>query len=175
VAAGATDAELYDHIHAIMSTMGVAKLSLDLLAVKNDHNNCSEEIIRRANLQLLNTEGSKVSDVKVKIEAALNAAVESNGWGPISSCAAPCAVVTSTDNFDTLKVPTGHYSRLPSDVYYCDQSSVLRTQLSAHLHSTVAGGVLSYVMSGDTFRIIEEDETQSELQHKVAGNIHDMC
>lgn len=167
MAAGASDTELYDHIQSIMKNMGHANLSLDLLAAKNDHNNCSDEIIKRANLHLLDSETSKVGEMKVKVEAALIAAAESNGWGAISSLTAPCAVVRSADNFDTLKVPAGHYSRLPSDVYYCDQNTLLRTQLAAHMHSTVTGGTLAYFMSGETFRIIEEDEIQAEMQHKV--------
>ena len=168
MAAGATDTEIYDHIHAFMNKLKTANLSLDLLVIKNDHNNCSEEVIKRANLQLLASEASKVTEVQVKLAAALNAAAEPNGWGAVSNVTVPCAVVSSGDNFDSLQVPLGHYSRLPSDVYYCDQSALLRTQLSAHMHATVTGGTLVYYMSGDTFRIIEEDDIHAEMQHKVS-------
>ena len=171
VASGASDVDIYDHIHAEMRSLGMLKLSLDLLQNKNVHNNCTEEVIRRAGLNLLGSDTSKVGEVKIKVEAALQSIAESKGWGTIPPGEAPCPVVTEHDNFDSLKVPTGHYSRLPSDCYYCCKNVLLRTQLSAHLQRTVTSGSSMYFMSGETFRIIEEDDTQSELQHKVVYGI----
>lgn len=152
-----------------MSTLGgrVDNLSLDLLTTKNDHNNCSEDIIARANLHLLATEASKVGQMRMKVEAALQATAESNGWNTDLKVDAPCPVVSTRDNFDVLKVPAGHYTRLPSDTYHCDNFFVLRTQLTAHMPSIVKGGKLAYYMSGEIFRIIEEDDMQAEMQHKV--------
>ena len=167
MAAGATDTELYDHISAVMSTLGAKTLTLELLTATNESNNCSEEIVERANLNLLATEGSKVNDMKAKVSAAIVSTAESKSWPTVTVVDTPCAVVTCSDNFDSLKVPTGHYSRLPSDVYYCDKELMLRTQLTAHLKATVTSGTHTYSISGDTFRRIEEDEVQSELQHKV--------
>lgn len=169
VASGASDTELYDHIKAIMNSLGAVKLSLDLLAAKNENNNCTDDIVKRAGLNLLATDGSKVLEMKTKVEASLIAAAEVHGWGAVVAVQAPCAVVTASDNFDSLRVPVGHYSRMPTDVYYCDKNKLLRTQLTAHLLRTVKAGTFTYVMSGDTFRIIEEDDVQSELQHKVSA------
>lgn len=167
VASGATDTELYDHINSFMQSLCTTQLSLDLLKTSNEHNNCSEDIIKRAHLNLLATEGSKVSEVVTKLSASLQSTAESKGWGVVPVLDAPCAVVTSADNFDSLHVPAGHYSRLPSDIYYCDRNIVLRTQLTAHLSSMVKTGALTYIMSGVTFRIIEEDSAASEMQHKL--------
>lgn len=166
VSSGATDKEIYDHVVSVINTFSPV-FSLSQLAVSNDHNNCTEEIIKRAHLNLLSKEEHNIGKTNVLVRDAVLTEAKSFGWNEVAVPQLPCSVVTVTDNFDSLKVPKDHYSRLPSDVYYCDETFLLRTHLAAHIGHILKSGVRSFLMSGDVFRRIEEDEAQSELQHKL--------
>jgi len=170
VVAGTTDVELGQHIGSIIQSLAEPNHIGDMLSSSNINEffNLSEEIIKRASLNHLSRDGSKLSDTKGKVESALNAFAQQQGWGALHVQSLTSAIVTTKDNFDTLLVPKDHYSRYPSDVYYCSQNVMLRSTLAAHLYNTVkVGGQSAFYACGDIYRRIEEDAWQSEVQHKL--------
>ena len=63
-------------------------------------------------------------------------------------------IVSTIHNFDSLLIPPHHVSRSPSDTYYINQHTVLRTHTSAHQTTLLSQGHDSFLVTGDVYRYI---------------------
>lgn len=78
-------------------------------------------------------------------------------------------VVTVEDNFDRLLVPKDHPSRNPSDTYYVDEKTVLRTHTSAHQCELLSKGVTRFLITGDVYRRDATDRYHYPVFHQTEG------
>ena len=60
-------------------------------------------------------------------------------------------IVSTYDNFDSILIPKDHVSRSPSDTYYLNSDTVLRTQTSSHQHSLLQEGHEYFLVTGDVY------------------------
>ncbi len=77
--------------------------------------------------------------------------------------------VSITDNFDHLRIPKTHPSRQPSDTYYLDDKTVLRTHTTCHLVSLLKAGYTRYLVCGDVYRKDAIDATHFPVFHQIDG------
>lgn len=145
-----------------------ASLSIDLINENNLNNNCSEIIKERIKLNLLLKNEHKLYDTKIKLENVLKKELEKLGITTIEEKNYPLPLVTIQQNFDNLLIPSNHYCRRSSDVYYVTNEILLRTHLTAYLYEILFNQNLNcYYTSGPVYRRIEEDSIHSELSHQV--------
>ena len=72
--------------------------------------------------------------------------------------------------FDLLRVAKDHPSRRPSDTYYKDENTVLRTHMTACMYPYVKEqGYKKYVVCGDVYRKDTVDATHSPAFHQIDG------
>lgn len=74
-------------------------------------------------------------------------------------------------NFDKLRVPKDHPSRSPTDTYYKDEETVLRTHMTCYLwplgQSTSGNSSLKYITCGDVYRKDAIDATHYPVFHQM--------
>jgi phenylalanyl-tRNA synthetase alpha chain len=75
-------------------------------------------------------------------------------------------------NFDRLRVPANHPSRSPSDTYYKNEETVLRTHMTCYLYplgssSNGNKSQLKYITCGDVYRKDAIDATHYPVFHQI--------
>lgn len=74
-------------------------------------------------------------------------------------------------NFDRLRVPKNHPSRRPSDTFYKDEETVLRTHMTSYLYplgsSASGNSQLKYITCGDVYRKDAIDATHYPVFHQM--------
>jgi phenylalanyl-tRNA synthetase alpha chain len=74
-------------------------------------------------------------------------------------------------NFDRLHVPQDHPSRRPTDTFYKDESTVLRTHMTCYLyplgHVDSGQSQLKYITCGDVYRKDAIDATHYPVFHQI--------
>jgi len=74
-------------------------------------------------------------------------------------------------NFDKLRVPKDHPSRSPSDTFYKDEETLLRTHMTCYLypmgHSETGKSQLKYITCGDVYRKDAIDATHYPVFHQI--------
>ena len=75
-------------------------------------------------------------------------------------------------NFDRLRVPANHPSRNPSDTYYKNEETVLRTHMTCYLYplgssSNSNRSQLKYITCGDVYRKDAIDATHYPIFHQI--------
>lgn len=78
-------------------------------------------------------------------------------------------IVSTKDNFDHLRIPPDHVSRSPSDTYYLNTNTVLRTHTSAHQNELLRSGINRFLVSGDVYRRDEIDRSHYPIFHQMEG------
>lgn len=78
-------------------------------------------------------------------------------------------VVSTYDNFDSLRIPEAHPSRRPSDTFYVDDKHVLRTHTSAHQVDLMRGWFKKFLVTGDVYRKDDIDATHYPVFHQMEG------
>ena len=86
-----------------------------------------------------------------------------------SAIRAPSPVVTTKLNFDDLGFPANHPGRKPSDTYYVNRATCLRTHTSAHEVSTFRHGYKRWLLTADVFRRDEIDSSHYPVFHQMEG------
>lgn len=79
-------------------------------------------------------------------------------------------VVTLQENFDDLLIPRNHPSRSPSDTYYLNKSTLLRTHTSAHQTSVLRrlqGNM--FLLTADVYRRDEVNASHYPVFHQTEG------
>lgn len=77
--------------------------------------------------------------------------------------------VSLEDNFDKLMIPKNHVSRGPSDTYYVDDKTVLRTHTSAHQNELMCDGYKQFLVTGDVYRKDTIDSCHNNVFHQMEG------
>ncbi|KAI9218289.1 hypothetical protein BC828DRAFT_334229, partial [Blastocladiella britannica] len=78
-------------------------------------------------------------------------------------------VATPAANFDSLLIAPDHPGRSPSDTYYLNQHSLLRTHTSAHQAQLLARGVPNFLCIADCYRRDEIDASHYPVFHQMEG------
>lgn len=78
-------------------------------------------------------------------------------------------LVTTRQNFDDLLIPADHPSRSPSDTFYVDDKTCLRTHTSAHQTELLRGGLEQFLVFGSVYRRDEVDATHFPVFHQMEG------
>lgn len=80
-------------------------------------------------------------------------------------------IVSTKSCFDDLRVPPDHPSRRPSDTYYVNRDTVLRTHTSAHQCQFMSQfpAVSSFLCAGDVYRRDEIDASHYPAFHQCEG------
>ena len=79
-------------------------------------------------------------------------------------------VVTTHQNFDSIHVPADHVSRKPTDTYYVNKDTVLRTHTSAHQADIFrANESNGFLISADVYRRDAVDRTHYPIFHQMEG------
>lgn len=79
-------------------------------------------------------------------------------------------VVTTDENFDSLGFPPDHPGRHPSDTYYINKTTLLRTHTSAHEAGLFRiSKTDGYLVSGEVFRRDEVDRSHYPVFHQMEG------
>ena len=79
-------------------------------------------------------------------------------------------IVSTKNNFDLLRIPADHVSRSPSDTYYLNQGTVLRTHTSAHQVDLLSQPNMNrFLVTGDVYRRDEIDCSHYPVFHQMEG------
>ncbi|PWN31733.1 phenylalanyl-tRNA synthetase [Meira miltonrushii] len=81
----------------------------------------------------------------------------------------PSPVVTVEDNFGSLGFPEDHPGRSPTDTYYINRSTCLRTHTSTHEVDTFSKGHTKWLLTADVFRRDEIDASHYPIFHQMEG------
>lgn len=82
---------------------------------------------------------------------------------------APSPVVSMELNFDELGFPKDHPGRQPSDTYFVNKDTCLRTHTSAHQIGTFREGNARWLLTADVFRRDEIDSSHYPVFHQMEG------
>lgn len=78
-------------------------------------------------------------------------------------------IVTTQQCFDDLRIPPDHPGRSPSDTYYIDDATLLRTHTSAHQSEHLRSGADAFLCAGDVYRRDEIDSSHYPAFHQLEG------
>ncbi|GAA52951.1 phenylalanyl-tRNA synthetase alpha chain [Clonorchis sinensis] len=78
-------------------------------------------------------------------------------------------VVTTRQNFDSLLIPPDHPSRSPTDTYYINENTLLRSHTSAHQLDFMNSGLNAFLLVGDVYRRDEVDALHYPVFHQLEG------
>jgi phenylalanyl-tRNA synthetase alpha chain len=76
--------------------------------------------------------------------------------------------VPVTDNFDKLLIPPDHPTRFPTDTYFLDNNTVLRTHTTAHDFEMLQKHS-AFLIAGDVYRRDEIDSKHYPAFHQLEG------
>jgi phenylalanyl-tRNA synthetase alpha chain len=77
--------------------------------------------------------------------------------------------VTTKMNFDDLCIPADHPTRVKSDNYYINATTMLRAHTSAHQLQGLESGATKFLISGDVYRRDEIDSSHYPVFHQMEG------
>jgi phenylalanyl-tRNA synthetase alpha chain len=80
---------------------------------------------------------------------------------------APSPIVTVEENFGQLGIAEDHPGRSPTDTYYLNRQTCLRTHTSAHEVQTFAKGKTRWILTADVFRRDEIDASHYPMFHQM--------
>lgn len=78
-------------------------------------------------------------------------------------------IVTTKQCFDDLRIVPDHPGRSPSDTYYLDNETLLRTHTSAHQSQHLRDGHECFLCAGDVYRRDEIDASHYPAFHQLEG------
>lgn len=81
----------------------------------------------------------------------------------------PSPVVSVEDNFGSLGFPEDHPGRSPTDTYYINRKTCLRTHTSTHEVETFSKGHTKWLLTADVFRRDEIDASHYPIFHQMEG------
>ena len=95
--------------------------------------------------------------------------VESHGSEPFMFFDSLSPEVSVEANFDELLIPPDHVSRAPTDTFYLDDRTVLRTHTSAHQNELMRSGHKAFLCTGDVYRRDTVDRSHYPVFHQTEG------
>ena len=93
---------------------------------KSPFNNCPPSIVSKIGSNLHLRPGHPLNTIKAIISDHFK---NTDGFTTFDNFS---PIVPTYNNFDSLLIPSDHPGRQPSDTYYIDETTVLRTHTSAH-------------------------------------------
>ncbi|UZJ54426.1 hypothetical protein CBS101457_003746 [Exobasidium rhododendri] len=82
---------------------------------------------------------------------------------------APSPIVSVEENFGQLGIAEDHPGRSPTDTYYINRQTCLRTHTSAHEVQTFTKGSTKWILTADVFRRDEIDASHYPIFHQMEG------
>ena len=76
-------------------------------------------------------------------------------------------IVTTKQCFDDLLIPKDHPGRAPTDTYYVDENTVLRTHTSSHQSDHLKEGHNAFLVVGDVYRKDTVDASHFPVFHQM--------
>ncbi|KAJ3099340.1 hypothetical protein HDU97_003265 [Phlyctochytrium planicorne] len=138
---------------------------LDKTFARDNITNITDSLLSKITRRLHLIPNHPLNILKRRIEQHFQKAFE--GYQVVDSLN---PAVTPSKNFDALLIPPDHPSRSPSDTYYINKDTVLRTHTSAHqmevLSSKNADG---YLLTADVYRRDEIDLSHYPVFHQMEG------
>ncbi|ORY39403.1 phenylalanyl-tRNA synthetase [Rhizoclosmatium globosum] len=128
--------------------------------------NLSASVLERIPRRLHKVPNHPIAIIKERIEDYF---VKTNQNYKIVDSLSPA--VSTTQNFDQLLFDKDHSSRSPSDTYYVNKDTVLRTHTSAHQSEVLAGkqSNVGYLLTADVYRRDEIDLSHYPVFHQMEG------
>lgn len=124
--------------------------------------NIPNSILSKINSNLYLTENHPLNKLKNRIEARFPT------YSKIDNLSNP--IVSVQRNFNDLLIPSDHPGRLPSDTYYFNKDTVLRTHTSAHQSDILSSKLNNkYLITADVYRRDEIDPTHYPVFHQMEG------
>lgn len=125
-------------------------------------NNIPPSIVEKIGKNLYNIHNHPICIVKEKVFEYFSDLVKIDIENPY---------VPIENNFDKLRVPANHPSRQPTDSFYRDEKTVLRTHMTCYLyplgHSDTGQSKLRYITCGDVYRKDAIDATHYPVFHQM--------
>ena len=133
---------------------------------RDDMTNVPLSILSKLDRHLHNAPNSPLCILKQMIQSHFHS-LEPDIYDFVDSLS---PAVSTQNNFDDLLIPKDHPGRSPSDTYYINASTVLRTHTSAH-QSTLLRSRLSngYCVTADVYRRDEIDASHYPVFHQMEG------
>ncbi|CCF54566.1 hypothetical protein NDA11_003961 [Ustilago hordei] len=101
--------------------------------------------------------------------ALLRDQIEASIGPNFTSIQATSPVVTTELNFEDLGIAADHPGRSPTDTYYVNRNTCLRTHTSAHEVETFRNGHERWLYTADVYRRDEIDASHYPIFHQVEG------
>ncbi|PWZ03172.1 phenylalanyl-tRNA synthetase [Testicularia cyperi] len=101
--------------------------------------------------------------------ALLREQIESQIGPQYTPIRAPSPVVSTDLNFEDLGFPADHPGRSPTDTYYVNRATCLRTHTSAHEVETFRNGHERWLLTADVYRRDEIDASHYPIFHQMEG------
>ena len=113
--------------------------------------------------------GHPLQVIKRTIEMHFEAEAQSSGSEPFAFFDSLAPEVSVEANFDELLIPADHVSRAPTDTFYLDERTVLRTHTSAHQNELMRSGHKAFLCTGDVYRRDTVDRSHYPVFHQTEG------
>ncbi|KXN69816.1 phenylalanyl-tRNA synthetase [Conidiobolus coronatus NRRL 28638] len=129
----------------------------------DNYTNVTPSILSRLDFKLHNQKGHPIQQLKERIEALMP------GFKGYSDFP---AIVGVEDNFDHLLFPADHPGRNPSDSFYLNKSTMLRTHTSANEKQVLENmSENKFLITADVYRRDEIDSSHYPAFHQMEANL----
>ncbi|KAK0550156.1 phenylalanyl-tRNA synthetase alpha subunit, mitochondrial [Tilletia horrida] len=135
----------------------------------DDYTNIPPSILNRLSPtpRLLSNPSHPLSLLQAQIQSHLASLTETASFSPIVP---PSPVVSADLNFSDLGFPPNHPGRSPTDTYYLNRETCLRTHTSAHeVQAFSEPGRTSWLLAADVYRRDEIDASHYPIFHQMEG------
>lgn len=151
---------------ALFSSATEPSTYADVNRYVNDHpnNNIPPHIAALVGRGLHTKENHPIGIVRAKIQDYFNGLDEDY---KIFDAEDP--IVTCKQCFDDLRINPDHPGRSPSDTYYINDETLLRTHTSAHQSMHLRDGYERFLCAGDVYRRDEIDSSHYPAFHQLEG------
>ncbi|ETV96222.1 phenylalanine-tRNA ligase [Aphanomyces invadans] len=152
-------------LHAAFST---ASSRFPDLITGDPYNNVSEAIASKVGMNLHRQPNHPLNIIKTKIATYFDD-LHANGQPKMHLFDNLSPVVSVADCFDHMLIPEDHVSRRPTDTYYLNPTTLLRTHTSCHEVPLMKQGIKNFLVAGDVYRRDEIDASHYPVFHQMEG------
>ncbi|RHY34542.1 hypothetical protein DYB32_000872 [Aphanomyces invadans] len=138
------------------------------LITGDPYNNVSEAIASKVGMNLHRQPNHPLNIIKTKIATYFDD-LHANGQPKMHLFDNLSPVVSVADCFDHMLIPEDHVSRRPTDTYYLNPTTLLRTHTSCHEVPLMKQGIKNFLVAGDVYRRDEIDASHYPVFHQMEG------
>lgn len=139
----------------------------DRYCTEHPNNNIPPHIAELVGRELHTKENHPIGIVRAKIQEYFSNLDDGGEAYKIFDAEDP--IVTTKQCFDDLRIGPDHPGRSPSDTYYIDDTTLLRTHTSAHQSMHLRDGYEKFLCAGDVYRRDEIDSSHYPAFHQLEG------